>query len=243
MTETILPNAKQATAIDQQQRAAEPRLGSPESDSYPMIHLPRIVTRPQVSCSRAIDPSKPTSFRNTIQISRSDMEKYFNCPQRLAAQKLGVSMSTLKRRFYQLKMGRWPCQLTQDRRRRSVWHLVNEVEPKSEKELCPNTVQTLTRLFSMNLQEQQLLATQNLSSQRNLSSNGSEPPPLKFMRYVPSSETLTKPVTNTNGVRKKHRRFLRLDAGTSDGSRKGDANGTRQTILELPRSVHFLKKA
>jgi len=229
MTEAILPGDKlteislQVTEVDLSRRATEPQLGSPEGDSYPMIHLPRLVTRPQVSCSRAIDPSKPTSFRNTIQISRSDMQKYFNCPQRLAAQKLGVSVSTLKRRFYKLKMGRWPYQLTQDKRRRSVWHLVNEVEPKSEKELCPNTVQTLTRLFSMNLQEQQMLATQNLSSQNSFSSNGSEPPSLKFMRYVPSSETMTKPVTKTNGIRKKHRRFLRLD-----GSAKGEANGTKQ---------------
>jgi len=226
MTEAILPSAKltkislQTTVIDQQQRVTEPQLDSAEND------FPRAVSQIPVSCSRAIDPSKPTSFRNTIQIPRSDMQKYFNCPQRLAAQKLGVSMSTLKRRFYQLKMGRWPCQLTHDRRRRSVWHLVNEVEPKSEKELCPNTVQTLTRLFSMNLQEQQMLATQNLSSQKHFSSNGSEPPSLKFMRYVPSSETMTKPLNN--GIRKKHRRFLRLDAGTSDGSQKGVAKVTIQ---------------
>lgn len=37
------------------------------------------------------------------------MAKYFKYTQSVAAKKLGVSVSTLKRRFYQLDMGkRWP---------------------------------------------------------------------------------------------------------------------------------------
>jgi hypothetical protein len=43
------------------------------------------------------------------QITKEDMMKYFKYTQSVAAKKLGVSVSTLKRRFYQLDMGkRWP---------------------------------------------------------------------------------------------------------------------------------------
>jgi len=132
--------------------------------------------------SRAMNPSKPTSFRNRIQITKPEMAKYFDCPQRFAAQKLGVSLSTLKRRFYQLGIGRWPYQLAQDKRRRSIWFLVNKEESKSEKELSPGTVQTLNQLFSMTLQEQQFLATQNPFKEGSVSVG-------TRLHYVPMSET------------------------------------------------------
>ena len=158
---------------------------------------------------------KSASFRNNIQISKPEMAKYFGCPQRLAAQKLGVSLSTLKRRFYQLGLGRWPYQ-THETNRRSIWHMVNEVEPKSEKYLSPETVQTLTHLFSMSLQEQQQLATgQHPLSQGNHSINRKETN-FKFLHYVPTSERSLQSENQTNsihkGVQKRPRRFLQLDA-------------------------------
>merc|ERR1712130_820054 len=42
-------------------------------------------------------------------ISREDMKRLFQYPQPVAAKIMGVSVSTLKRRFYALNMGkRWP---------------------------------------------------------------------------------------------------------------------------------------
>eukprot|EP00689_Sawyeria_marylandensis_P003668 EC826238.1.p1 GENE.EC826238.1~~EC826238.1.p1 ORF type:complete len:186 (+),score=62.66 EC826238.1:139-696(+) len=42
-------------------------------------------------------------------LSESEIKKYMHLPQKKAAQLLGVSVSTLKRRFYELKISeRWP---------------------------------------------------------------------------------------------------------------------------------------
>lgn len=153
-----------------------------------------------IARTRGKNPSKPTSFCNKIQITRREMAKYFSYPQRLAAQKLGVSVSTLKRRFYQLGIGRWPYQLMQEKRRSNLWSLVSDVESQSEKELSPNTVQTLTRLFSMSLQDQQLLATENPSPQRNISNSGAGSPNLKFLQYVPKCETSVQPQNQNSSI-------------------------------------------
>ena len=148
----------------------------------------------------------------------------------MAAKKLGVSLSTLKRRFYQLGIGRWPYHfVTQEKRKRSIWHLVSEVEPKTEKELSSETVQTLTRLFSMSLQEQQKLAARNSSlssSQRTVSINGdNEVTNCKFLHYVPRNELSPQSQTTQAGStassnsspvsHKRQRRFLLLDDGTN----------------------------
>ena len=46
--------------------------------------------------------------KRTIHLSASQLESYFHYPQYEAAKKLGVSLSTLKRRFYELYKGaRW----------------------------------------------------------------------------------------------------------------------------------------
>jgi len=224
----------------QKQQTIEPRIEAYETETCLIRSIVSI---------RVMNPSKPTSFRNKIQITREEMSKYFHCPQRLAAQKLGVSLSTLKRRFYQLDIGRWPYQLTQDNRKRSVWHMINETESKCEKELSPLTVQTLTRLFSMSLQEQQRFATTQLSqSQRNQSLNGNESPSfIKFLHYVPRDETSPQPqsqsssipsspssnsVTNTKGIRKRPRRFLQLDDDETHTTvqKNGETNRKRQKL-------------
>ena len=47
--------------------------------------------------------------KRKFEISREELEKYFKYSQSKAAALLNVSVSTLKRRFYQLDMGkRWP---------------------------------------------------------------------------------------------------------------------------------------
>src|SRR3989338_3125777 len=43
-----------------------------------------------------------------IKIPVHDIVRVMTLPQPIAAQTLGVSISTLKRRFYELQFGRWP---------------------------------------------------------------------------------------------------------------------------------------
>jgi hypothetical protein len=50
--------------------------------------------------------SKPK--KNKITIPIHDIVRFMTVPQPLVAKKLGVSISTLKRRYYELHFGRWP---------------------------------------------------------------------------------------------------------------------------------------
>ena len=57
---------------------------------------------------KKISKSSKLCKKSKISISVSDLIRVMPLPQTVAAQKLGVSLSTLKRRFYELGMGRWP---------------------------------------------------------------------------------------------------------------------------------------
>jgi hypothetical protein len=62
---------------------------------------------------RGILKRKPK--KNKILIPTSDMIRLFSLPQTTAAQKLNVSISTLKRRFTELDMdGKWPANTSLD---------------------------------------------------------------------------------------------------------------------------------
>ncbi|KAF0974633.1 hypothetical protein FDP41_006107 [Naegleria fowleri] len=52
--------------------------------------------------------SSSYSSKSKISLKASDLIRVMALPQSMAAKELGVSLSTLKRRFYDLKMGRWP---------------------------------------------------------------------------------------------------------------------------------------
>ncbi|KAL0485944.1 hypothetical protein AKO1_001700 [Acrasis kona] len=51
-------------------------------------------------------PSSPK--KSKISIPVHDIVRYLTLPQPLVADRLGVSISTLKRRYYELHFGRWP---------------------------------------------------------------------------------------------------------------------------------------
>lgn len=55
---------------------------------------------------------KRKTKKNKIIIPMKDMIRLFSMPQPVAARKLNVSISTLKRRFYELDMPRWPANHT-----------------------------------------------------------------------------------------------------------------------------------
>ncbi|KAG2379420.1 hypothetical protein C9374_006537 [Naegleria lovaniensis] len=94
------------------------------------------------------ESSKKKKTNTRIEITREMMTKYFYCPQTLAARLLGVSISTLKRRFYDLHIGRWPYQcISLNERKRSIYFLMNETEPEDDKELDEKTLMYLRHAF------------------------------------------------------------------------------------------------
>ena len=56
--------------------------------------------------------------KNKIYIPLHEIIRYMCIRQDIAAEKLGVSISTLKRRYYELRVGRWPvdssCEMIDD---------------------------------------------------------------------------------------------------------------------------------
>lgn len=85
-----------------------------------------------------------------IEITKEIMSQYFNMSQSLAAKLLGVSVSTLKRRYYELFKGgqRWPFQsIPLKERKKSIYYLVNEEEPLDAKELDSQTIEHLCTVF------------------------------------------------------------------------------------------------
>lgn len=50
----------------------------------------------------------PARKTTKIRLPIHNIIRTMTMPQPMAAKKLGVSISTLKRRYYELKMGRWP---------------------------------------------------------------------------------------------------------------------------------------
>ena len=91
-------------------------------------------------------------------------------------------------------LGRWPYQhLTQDERRRSVWYLVNEDEPETEKDISLETYNELQRIFSKSLFEQSRMAQQSMSSEQQKSTSGNtNSTGYKFMHYIPKDPSDTK---------------------------------------------------
>ncbi|KAL9653876.1 hypothetical protein ABK040_012936 [Willaertia magna] len=66
------------------------------------------VTEENKLTSSASRLSSKKRRRNYVGIDLDTMKPYFHLPQREAAKKLGISLSTLKRRYYELNLGKWP---------------------------------------------------------------------------------------------------------------------------------------
>ncbi len=101
-------------------------------------------------------PPTPTSYTilskttnpSVVQLGKKDLSRYFNSPQGLAARLLGVSLSQLKKRYYELFPGRrWPYQLKSlVDRKQSIYYLLNEND-KNEKDIDEKTLATLLQIF------------------------------------------------------------------------------------------------
>ncbi|KAL9641457.1 hypothetical protein ABK040_013382 [Willaertia magna] len=121
-----------------------------------------------------------------INITRVEMSKYFNAPQTLAARLLGVSVSTLKRRYYEMYKGRWPYQsLSNKERKKTIWFYVNE-EEYSEKFISKETITILNKAFNDCTKSP---SEYTLSSiQGNNTTNGSKQKEIMFLSYIPQHE-------------------------------------------------------
>jgi len=62
--------------------------------------------------TNGIKKKKRKTKKNKIIIPMRDMIRLFSMPQQVAARKLNVSISTLKRRFYELDLPKWPANHT-----------------------------------------------------------------------------------------------------------------------------------
>ncbi|KAG2379382.1 hypothetical protein C9374_007521 [Naegleria lovaniensis] len=106
-------------------------------------------THPPPTCMLDTTYSTHTNAPSKINVAKHDMERYFGASQVLAARLLGVSVSTLKRRFKESYEGqhRWPYhKLTNLEKRRSLWFYMND-EEDDEKFISPQCEQVLEKAF------------------------------------------------------------------------------------------------
>ena len=87
-----------------------------ERQSPPQVYPPSPPSSPskneKTSGVDGIKKKKRKTKKNKIIIPMKDMIRLFSMPQPVAARKLNVSISTLKRRFYELDITRWPSNHT-----------------------------------------------------------------------------------------------------------------------------------
>jgi hypothetical protein len=86
--------------------------------------------------------------KRQIHLEKHDIEQLFSFPQPEAAKKLGVSLSTLKRRFYETHGKiRWPyCAIKKQCKKRSLSYVIN-AKNKPTKLLDPHTISILKKAF------------------------------------------------------------------------------------------------
>jgi hypothetical protein len=103
--------------------AAQPETKQRPSAYYSYVDAVYPTTMTTTHRSNSTSPSNATSTagiqkkkrktkKNKIIIPMKDMIRLFSLPQTVAAKKLNVSISTLKRRFYELEMPKWPANHT-----------------------------------------------------------------------------------------------------------------------------------
>lgn len=110
-----------------------------------------------IDCSSSSSPSvlgKNNSLsysprnKRQIHLEKHEIEQFFSYPQPEAAKKLGVSLSTLKRRFYETHGKiRWPyCAIKKQCKKRSLSYVMN-AKNKPTKLLDPYTISILKKAF------------------------------------------------------------------------------------------------
>ncbi|KAL0486743.1 RKD2 [Acrasis kona] len=104
------------------------------------------------------------------KLTRQCLEQNFAYPQEEAANRLGISLSTLKRKFRSLGLGkRWPYQeMRQIERKRSLSFILNPVELTSAKRLDYRVMNALSKAFLDSMPPSQRDPNQQDSSNQQL---------------------------------------------------------------------------
>jgi len=104
--------------------------------------------------TRRFNKSSPVSpSEKKIMIDKKQMERYYYYPQPTAAKLLGVSLSTLKRRYYEI-VGhrRWPYpDMKRLLKKKTISYIVHDKD-KPTKQLDPHTLHVLKKAFSQSIQ-------------------------------------------------------------------------------------------
>nr|CAG4709949.1 unnamed protein product [Naegleria fowleri] len=92
------------------------------------------------------DQMKNTNVR--LHVTHKEMSRYFNASQITAARLLGVSVSTLKRRYKEVSNGsRWPySKLSTSEKKKSIWFYIND-EDENEKSISKECQLVLAKAF------------------------------------------------------------------------------------------------
>jgi hypothetical protein len=97
--------------------------------------------------SRSTNKQKMKRGRTNIEISAEELKKVLHYAQPQAAKILGVSLSTLKRKFYQLYPGRRWSKQTMTRNKLQMKFLVHRYN-KPETYIESSTIHMLNHVFS-----------------------------------------------------------------------------------------------
>jgi len=103
---------------------------------------------------RSMSPWSRNKDARKVELTEEEIAKYYHCPQPVAALLLGVSLSSLKRRYYEIAKKkdehsrRWPYQsLTIKERKQFIYYVLNCKEPENCTELDQETIDTLKIAF------------------------------------------------------------------------------------------------
>ncbi|EFC39882.1 predicted protein [Naegleria gruberi] len=127
-------------------------------------------------------PAATSNFGSTrITITKEDMSRYFNAPQVMAARLLNVSVSTLKRRFYEMYEGRWPYQkMPTQERKKTIWYYINE-EDEPEKNISDHSLRVLNLAFTDPTQPKVIFFPEEAKVDKPRKKD------ITFLSYVPQS--------------------------------------------------------
>jgi hypothetical protein len=83
-----------------------------------------------------------------ITLTKQQIEHFYSSPQPQAAKQLGVSLSTLKRRYYEFSGSkRWPyCYYKKNAKKRKLQYILN-AKDRPTKQLDPHTLNILKKAF------------------------------------------------------------------------------------------------
>jgi hypothetical protein len=81
------------------------------------------------------------------EITKDEIKKYFNYSQAKAAKMLGVSVSTLKRRYYSMGMGKWPYPENKFLAKKRSVSYICLAQDRPEKFMDQTTLQQLYKAF------------------------------------------------------------------------------------------------